>query len=182
MSFRIQDKEANAVSVFCSQNCRRSRSAQAIQMPLAASLFAKCELHTSANIFCTLQMADMQRTMGNLSPAQMQAYQQQAASISPDDIRRARSQMNSMTPDQLKQAAGQASASLSAHEKYQLDGANGLKAAGNQLHSSKQYAAAIDKYTKAKSNLTGKEKQLFIPSILGRNFYGNGCYPCRSTL
>lgn len=102
------------------------------------------------------QMADMQRTMGNLTPAQMQAYQQQAASISPDDIRRARTQMNGMTPDQLKQAAGQASASLSAQEKYQLDGANSLKAAGNQLHSSKQYAAAIDKYTKVKSNLTGQ--------------------------
>ncbi|KAL0031159.1 hypothetical protein WJX77_006825 [Trebouxia sp. C0004] len=102
------------------------------------------------------QMADMQRTMGNLSPAQMQAYQQQAASISPDDIRRARTQMSGMTPDQLQQAAGQASASLSAQEKYQLDGANSLKVAGNQLHSSKQYAAAIDKYIKAKSNLTGQ--------------------------
>lgn len=100
-------------------------------------------------------MADMQRTMGNLSPAQMQAYQQQAASLSPDDIQRARTQMNSMTPDQLKQAAGQASASLSAREKYQLDGANSLKVAGNQLHSSKQYAAAIEKYNQAKSNLTG---------------------------
>ena len=108
-----------------------------------------------------LQMADMQRTMGSLTPAQMQAYQQQAASLSPDDVRRARTQMSGMTPDQLKQAAGQASASLSAHEKYQLDGANSLKAAGNQLHSSKQYAAAIDKYSKAKSNLAGKEKQLF---------------------
>ena len=109
----------------------------------------------AANGVFTLQMADMQRTMGNLSPAQMQAYQQQAASLSPDDIRRARTQMNSMTPDQLKQAAGQASASLSAREKYQLDGANSLKAAGNQLHSSKQYAAAIEKYNQAKSNLTG---------------------------
>lgn len=102
------------------------------------------------------QMADMQRTMGSLTPAQMQAYQQQAASLSPDDVRRARTQMSGMTPDQLKQAAGQASASLSAHEKYQLDGANSLKAAGNQLHSSKQYAAAIDKYSKAKTNLAGQ--------------------------
>lgn len=100
-------------------------------------------------------MADMQRQMGSLSPAQMQAYQQQAANLSTDDIRRARTQMDSMTPDQLKQAAGQASANLSAREKYQLDGANSLKAAGNQLHSSKQYEAAIDKYDQAKSSLTG---------------------------
>lgn len=63
--------------------------------------------------------------------------------------------MNNMTPDQLKQAASQASANLSAHEKYQLDGANSLKASGNQLHSSKQYAAAIEKYNQAKSSLTG---------------------------
>ncbi|KAL0036789.1 hypothetical protein WJX79_010093 [Trebouxia sp. C0005] len=67
--------------------------------------------------------------------------------------------MSGMTPDQLKQAASQASASLSAQEKYQLDGANSLKAAGNQLHSSKQYTAAIDKYTKAKSNLTGQPSE-----------------------
>lgn len=63
--------------------------------------------------------------------------------------------MNNMTPDQLKQAATQASANLSAHEKYQLDGANSLKVSGNQLHSSKQYAAAIDKYNQAKLSLTG---------------------------
>lgn len=100
-------------------------------------------------------MADMQRQMGSLTPAQMQAYQQQAANLSPDDITRARTQMNNMTPDQLKQAATQASANLSAHEKYQLDGANSLKASGNQLHSSKQYAAAIDKYNQAKLSLTG---------------------------
>ena len=100
-------------------------------------------------------MADMQRQMGSLTPAQMQAYQQQAANLSSDDITRARTQMNSMTPDQLKQAASQASANLSAREKYQLDGANSLKASGNQLHSSKQYAAAIEKYTQAKSSLTG---------------------------
>ena len=63
--------------------------------------------------------------------------------------------MNSMTPDQLKQAASQAGANLSAREKYVLDGANSLKASGNQLHSSKQYAAAIEKYNQAKSSLTG---------------------------
>ena len=100
-------------------------------------------------------MAEMQRQMGNLTPAQMQSYQQQAANLSADDISRARAQMNSMTPDQLKQAAGQASANLSAREKYQLDGANNLKAAGNSLHSSKQYAAAIEKYDQAKTSLTG---------------------------
>lgn len=105
-------------------------------------------------------MADMQRVMGNLSPAQMQAYQAQAATLSTDDISRARTQMNSMTPDQFKQAASQASANLSATEKYQLDGANTLKAAGNQLHSSKQYAAAIVKYNQAKSNLTGMPDSL----------------------
>ena len=49
-----------------------------------------------------------------------------------------------MTPDQMRQAAGQASAHLSAQEKYKLDGANTLKAEGNQLHSSNQYAAAIE--------------------------------------
>ena len=100
-------------------------------------------------------MADMQRQMGSLTPAQMQAYQQQAANLSPDDITRARTQMNSMTPDQLKHAASQATANLSAREKYQLDGANSLKASGNKLHSSKQYAAAIEKYNQAKSSLTG---------------------------
>ena len=100
-------------------------------------------------------MAAMQRQMGSLTPAQMQAYQQQAANLSPDDIARARTQMNSMTPDQLKQAASQSSANLSAREKYQLDGANSLKASGNQLHSSKQYAAAIEKYNQAKSSLAG---------------------------
>ena len=101
-------------------------------------------------------MAEMQRTMGNLTPAQMQAYQQQAASLTTDDINRARTQMDSMTPDQMRHAAGQASAHLSAQEKYKLDGASRLKAQGNQLHSSKQYAAAIEKYKQAKLNLTGE--------------------------
>ena len=94
--------------------------------------------------------------MGNLTPAQMQAYQQQAANLTSDDIRRARTQMNSMTPDQMRQAAGQAGASLSAQEKYKFDAANKLKADGNQLHSSKQYGAAIEQYKHAKSNLTGE--------------------------
>lgn len=85
----------------------------------------------------------------------MQVYQQQAANLSPDDITRARTQMNSMTPDQLQQAASQASANLSAREKYQMDGANSLKVSGNQLHSSKQYAAAIEKYNQAKLSLAG---------------------------
>lgn len=108
-------------------------------------------------------MAEMQRQMGNLTPAQMQAYQQQAATLSPDDVRRARTQMNSMTPDQLKQAAGQAGANLSAREKYHLDGANTLKADGNHLHSSKQYAAAIEKYDQAKSSLTGMLEASLLP-------------------
>lgn len=100
-------------------------------------------------------MADMQRQMGSLSPAQMQAYQQQAANMSADDIQRARSQMNSMTPNQFRQAAGQAGNNIAAQERYQLDGAKTLKNAGNQLHSSKQYAAAIEKYKNAKQNLEG---------------------------
>ena len=105
-------------------------------------------------------MADMQRQMGNLSPAQMQAYQQQAANMTTDDIQRARTQMNSMTPDQMRQAAGQAGNNLAARDRYQLDGAKTLKNAGNQLHSSKQYAAAIEKYKSAKSNLQGTDFQL----------------------
>lgn len=108
-----------------------------------------------------VQMADMQRQMGSLTPAQMQAYQQQAANLSSDDITRARRQMSSMTPDQLKHAASQASANLSAREKYLLDGANSLKASGNQLHSSKQYAAAIEQYNQAKSSLAG----IHIPAL-----------------
>lgn len=110
-------------------------------------------------------MADMQRQMGSLTPAQMQAYQQQAANLSSDDITRARSQMNSMTPDQLKHAASQASANLSAREKYLLDGANSLKASGNQLHTSKQYAAAIEKYNQAKSSLTGTHMPTLPPCV-----------------
>ena len=100
-------------------------------------------------------MAQMQRQMGNLSPAQMQVYQQQAASMNTDDIQRARAQMNSMSPDQFQQAASQAGSTIAAREKYQLDGAKTLKNAGNQLHSSKQYAAAVEKYTNAKNNLEG---------------------------
>lgn len=100
-------------------------------------------------------MAEMQRQMGSLTPAQMQAYQQQAAHMNDDDIRRARTQMNSMTPDQFQQAAGQAGVTIAAREKYALEGARGMKIAGNQLHSSKQYAAAIDKYNNVKSSLEG---------------------------
>lgn len=100
-------------------------------------------------------MAEMQRQMGSLTPAQMQAYQQQAANLNDDDIRRARTQMNSMTPDQFQQAASQAGSHLTAREQYNLDGARSLKTAGNQLHSSKQYAAAIEKYKSVKSNLAG---------------------------
>lgn len=45
----------------------------------------------------------MQRQLGSLTPAQMQAYQQQATSMNTDDIQRARTQMDSMCPDQFKQ-------------------------------------------------------------------------------
>lgn len=72
--------------------------------------------------------------------------------------------MNSMTPDQFQQAANQAGSTFTAREKYQLDGAKTLKSAGNQLHSSKQYAAAIEKYSSAKSNLQGAQDSQFLVS------------------
>jgi tetratricopeptide (TPR) repeat protein len=86
-----------------------------------------------------------------------------ANNMRPEDIRRAADQASSLPPEAFTAAAaagvGPAAAAsaapspLSAQQKYMLHASKGLKAEGNKLHGSGQYAAAAEKYQRAISNV-----------------------------
>ncbi len=62
---------------------------------------------------CTLQqMADMQRQMGNMTPAMMQQQMDMMRNMRPEDVRRAREQMAGMDPATMASVAGQVCACM----------------------------------------------------------------------
>jgi tetratricopeptide (TPR) repeat protein len=73
--------------------------------------------------------------------------------LSPDQLRTAKEQMRGMNPETLQQQAASYSNHLKGEQTYKINASKQLKAEGNALHSSGNYAAAMAKYERALDNL-----------------------------
>eukprot|EP00239_Pterosperma_sp_CCMP1384_P002536 CAMPEP_0197852586 /NCGR_PEP_ID=MMETSP1438-20131217/20976_1 /TAXON_ID=1461541 /ORGANISM="Pterosperma sp., Strain CCMP1384" /LENGTH=494 /DNA_ID=CAMNT_0043466707 /DNA_START=273 /DNA_END=1757 /DNA_ORIENTATION=+ len=95
----------------------------------------------------------MAQQFGGISPEQMQQAQAQMNNMSSDDFAKATEQMASMTPEQMQEQMKQQSSVSNAQEEYKYKASVQLKTDGNTQHGLGNYAAASEKYKRAKDNL-----------------------------
>ncbi|GMH37536.1 hypothetical protein BSKO_05409 [Bryopsis sp. KO-2023] len=99
------------------------------------------------------QMSKLQQQMGNISPDMMQAAMSQMSSMSDNDWDSMNSRINSMDPNTFSDRSQNIDSQFQAHQDYVYKGSLSLKEEGNRLHKSGNYAGAIEKYSRAKSNI-----------------------------
>eukprot|EP00238_Polyblepharides_amylifera_P012420 CAMPEP_0196580342 /NCGR_PEP_ID=MMETSP1081-20130531/28571_1 /TAXON_ID=36882 /ORGANISM="Pyramimonas amylifera, Strain CCMP720" /LENGTH=490 /DNA_ID=CAMNT_0041900185 /DNA_START=66 /DNA_END=1538 /DNA_ORIENTATION=+ len=102
------------------------------------------------------QMAAMQQQMGSMSPDMMKQAMNQMKHMSPDAMKSAQDRMKTMSADEMMQASSQASnmkSTMKAQQDYVYKASLKLKSDGNYLVGTTQYGEAVEKYTRAITNL-----------------------------
>jgi hypothetical protein len=108
-------------------------------------------------------MAAMQRQMASMSPDMLKQQMDLMGSMSPEMIKQQMDMMKQMPPDQLEHMKQEAeklgpagvAQRVKQMQDYQLNGSNQLKANGNSLIKQQKYEEALEKYTRAITNLEG---------------------------
>jgi len=102
------------------------------------------------------QMAQMQAQMANMSPDMMQTAMSQMKNMSASDMKAAQDKMNGMSSDDMVKASQQAKSqqgTFKAQQEYNYNASMKLKTDGNYLVSTAKHSEAVEKYTRAISNL-----------------------------
>ncbi|KXZ44311.1 hypothetical protein GPECTOR_69g404 [Gonium pectorale] len=107
----------------------------------------------------------LQAMMRSMPPDMMGAAMAQMKDMKPEDWERAKQQMAGMDADTMARQAAAAQAQMAGRTQYVLNASNQLKQEGNALHGRGEFAAAVEKYERAKSNVesfTSKEAKDLI--------------------
>lgn len=108
-------------------------------------------------------MAAMQQQMASLPPDLLKQQMDLMGSMSPEMLKQQMDMVKQMPPDQLEHMKQEAeklgpaglTQRLKQMQDYQLNGSNQLKADGNALIKQQKYEEALEKYTRAITNLEG---------------------------
>ncbi|KAK9908394.1 hypothetical protein WJX75_007224 [Coccomyxa subellipsoidea] len=101
------------------------------------------------------QMADMQRQMAAMPPGFLQQQMEAMKGMNPDFLQQQMAAANGMNPAAMEQQMKNAAAMARQQEEYQVRASIQLKEEGNRLFSVQKTTEAIEKYLRAKSNLSG---------------------------
>ncbi|EIE21179.1 hypothetical protein COCSUDRAFT_48306 [Coccomyxa subellipsoidea C-169] len=105
------------------------------------------------------QMAEMQRQMASMPPGFLEKQMQAMQGMSPDVLQQQMAAADRMDPAAMDQQLKGAAAMARQQEEYQVRASNQLKEEGNRLFSAQKTTEAIEKYQRAKSNLSGHTSQ-----------------------
>lgn len=119
-----------------------------------------------------MQMASIQKQMASLPPDMLKQQMDMMGNMSPDVLKQQMEMMKQLPPEQLESMQAEVdrlgpaglAQKVQQVQDYQVQGSNHLKAEGNTLIKQQKYEEALEKYSRAITNLEGDILGFCYPS------------------